>query len=206
MVQNNNNENKENDNKKQENKEKNADKSNNSTPLEKNDKEKEKEETNKNEEKEQILRLMAEFDNYKKRAKNDIDNAKIIGKAEFIKSMLPIIDEFDLALIAIEELKDANILKGVELLYSNFISQLKKEGLEETKSDGMFDPYKHEIIISKQSNKPYGTILGVIKKGYVFNGIMLRPAAVIISNGKQIEDNKNEKNNDKDNIEDNAVK
>ncbi|MCL4381052.1 nucleotide exchange factor GrpE [Candidatus Marsarchaeota archaeon] len=141
--------------------------------------------------KEQILRLIAEFDNYKKRAKNDIDNAKIIGKAELLKNLLSVIDEFDLALLALSEMKDRNIVKGIELLYSNFIAQLRKEGLEETDSNGTFDPYKHEIIISAPSAKPYGTILEVVKKGYMFKGIMLRPASVIISNGK--ENKKNEK-------------
>ena len=133
--------------------------------------------------KEQILRLIAEFDNYKKRAKRDIDNAKIIGKAELIKNLLPVIDEFDLALMSLSQMQNKIVVKGIELLYSNFIGQLRKEGLEETDSDGVFDPYKHEIMISKQSPKPYGTIIEVVKKGYMFNGIMLRPASVIISDG-----------------------
>ena len=133
--------------------------------------------------KEQILRLIAEFDNYKKRAKKDIDNAKIIGKAELIKNLLPVIDEFDLALMSLSQMQNKIVVKGIELLYSNFIGQLRKEGLEETDSDGVFDPYKHEIMISKQSPKPYGTIIEVVKKGYMFNGIMLRPASVIISDG-----------------------
>ncbi len=133
--------------------------------------------------KEQVLRIIAEFDNYKKRTKKDIDNAKIIGKAELIKNLLPIIDEFDLALMSLSQMQDKLVIKGIELLYSNFISQLRKEGLEETDSDGVFDPYKHEIVISKQSSEPYGTIIEVVKKGYMFNGIMLRPASVIISDG-----------------------
>jgi len=135
--------------------------------------------------KDQLLRNMAEFDNYKKRSENEIDNAKNIGKAELIKNLLSIIDEFDLTLLAVSESQEKNLLRGVELLYSNFIVELKKNGLEEIKSEGVFDPYKHEILMAKADSKPKNTILETIKKGYIFNGIMLRPASVIISNGEK---------------------
>lgn len=135
--------------------------------------------------KDQLLRNIAEFDNYKKRSTNDIDNAKTIGKAELLKNLLSIIDEFDLTLLAVSESQEKNLLKGVELLYSNFISELKKNGLKEIKSEGVFDPYKHEILLAKENSKPKDTILETIKKGYMFNEIMLRPASVIISKGEK---------------------
>ncbi len=143
-----------------------------------------------NELKEQLLRNIAEFDNYKKRTRNEIDNAKNIGKAELLKNMLPIIDEFDLTLLAVSESQEKNLSRGIELLYSNFITELKKTGLEEIKSDGIFDPYKHEILMVKENPKPYGVILETIKKGYMFNEIMLRPASVIISKGQEQKENK----------------
>ncbi|MGC8571835.1 MAG: nucleotide exchange factor GrpE [Candidatus Micrarchaeia archaeon] len=141
--------------------------------------------------KERLLRLAAEFDNYKKRVRIEIDSSKQNGKAEFIKELLPIIDEFELALIATKKSSDENITKGIELLYSNFIGMLKKEGLQEVPSDGVYDPYRHEIILLQEDNsKPDGTILEVTKKGYIFNGILLRAASVIVS--------KNNNNNNKD--------
>ncbi len=135
--------------------------------------------------KDQLLRNIAEFDNYKKRSENEMDNAKNIGKAELFKNLLSIIDEFDLTLLAVSESQEKNLLKGVELLYSNFIVELKKNGLEEIKSEGIFDPYKHEILITKASSEPKDTILETIKKGYMFNKIMLRPASVITSKGEK---------------------
>ncbi|MCL5094650.1 MAG: nucleotide exchange factor GrpE [Candidatus Marsarchaeota archaeon] len=148
----------------------------------------EKDENKYNEIKEQLLRLAAEFDNYKKRAKIELNNAKNNGKAELLKNLLQIIDEFEITLIATSESKDKNIARGIELVYSNFISELKKNGLEEIKTSGLFDPYKHEILMIKESDKEYGIILETIKKGYIFNGIMLRPASVIISKGKENKD------------------
>ncbi len=132
--------------------------------------------------KERMLRLAAEFDNYKKRVKSDMEKAQVIGKAEILKNMLPVLDEFELAMLSVSASQDKNLAKGVEMVYSNFIDSLEREGLTEIGTDGVFDPYKHEIVVSKtESSKKPGTILEVVKKGYTFNGIMLRPASVIIA-------------------------
>ncbi|MDE1832855.1 MAG: nucleotide exchange factor GrpE [Candidatus Micrarchaeota archaeon] len=135
--------------------------------------------------KEQLLRLMAEFDNYKKRVRGEIAGSKDMGRAEVILHMLPIVDEFDLAVAAMAKSEDKEALKGLEMLYSNLVSALKKEGLAEIEVDGKFDPYKHEIILVRESDKKEGTILEVIKKGYMFNGAMLRPASVIIAKARE---------------------
>ncbi|MGC8670049.1 MAG: nucleotide exchange factor GrpE [Candidatus Micrarchaeia archaeon] len=143
--------------------------------------------------KEKFLRLAAEFDNYKKRIKIDMDSAKKIGKAELAKSLLPVLDEFELALIALnnsrtkkdsdaeENAQDYSIVKGIEIVYSNLIDTLKRNGIKEVDTSGKFDPYKHEIIMVKESEKEDGVILEVIKKGYVIDDVLIRPASVIIS-------------------------
>ncbi len=131
--------------------------------------------------KEQLLRLAAEFDNYKKRTKNDVDNAKSAGKAELAKSLLPILDEFELALIVVSKTPDKNVARGIEMLYSNFTDLLKKEGLEEVQCKGIFDPYKHEIMMTREGKEKDGTILEVVKKGYIFDNVLLRPASVIVA-------------------------
>jgi molecular chaperone GrpE len=142
---------------------------------------------------ENMLRIAAEFDNYKKRIKKELVGAENMGKALLIKNMLPIIDEFELALLAMSP-TDTHISKGIEMVYSNLIDALKKEGLSEIKVDGVFDPYKHEIVMVRESDKKEGTILEVIKKGYMFEDKMLRPAAVIIAKQKDMEDKKNNDN------------
>ena len=132
--------------------------------------------------KERMLRLAAEFDNYKKRVKSDMEKAQATGKAEILKNLLPVLDEFELAMLSISQSQDRNLAKGVEMVYSNLIDSLEREGLVELAAEGIFDPYKHEIVVSKTdpSRKP-GTILEVVKKGYTFNGLMLRPASVIVA-------------------------
>ena len=143
--------------------------------------------------KESMLRVAAEFDNYKKRVKKELDSAERNGKMSLIKDLLPIVDEFELAMLAINNSKD-NVGKGIEMLYLNFMDRLKKEGLKEIDAKGIFDPYKHEIVMVRESDKKEGTILEVVKKGYIFDDRMLRPSSVIIAKGKEKEND--EKTND----------
>ncbi len=139
--------------------------------------------------KDRLLRLAAEFDNYKKRTMKEVDAAKALGKAELARKLLPVLDEFGLAMEAIEARGDID--KGMALVFSNFADALKKEGLREIDAKGAADPYRHEVILTKGSDKKEGEILEVIRKGYEMNGIMLRPASVIVSKGTvQDEDKK----------------
>ncbi len=133
--------------------------------------------------KERLLRLAAEFDNYKKRIAKEMDASKSMGKAEIVKKILPALDEFELAITAMEDGKEGS-KTGVELVYSNLIEALKHEGLEVIEAKGKFDPYKHEIMLTKESEKGEGTIVEVVRKGYMFNDIMLRPASVIVAKQK----------------------
>lgn len=130
--------------------------------------------------KDRLLRLAAEFDNYKKRVAKEIENSKNVGKAEAITKILPNMDELDLA---IASLGKGGGEKGILLVYANFMNTLKGLGLKEIEATGAFDPYRHEIILTQASDKKEGTILEVVRKGYTLNGIMLRPASVIVSKG-----------------------
>lgn len=139
--------------------------------------------------KDRLLRLAAEFDNYKKRVAKDIDNSKEAGRAEVITRILPTVDEFELALNS--SAKEDEHMKGMALIFSSFISTLKGFGMREIEARGKFDPYRHEIMLTKESDAPEGEILQVVRKGYMLNEIMLRPASVIIS--KKADKNENKK-------------
>lgn len=137
--------------------------------------------------KERFLRLAAEFDNYKKRVAKEMENAKDLGRAEVIKKLLTTVDEFELAISSIKE-DDAHV-RGIALVFSNFISSLKDLGVKEIEAKGRYDPYRHEIVLAEESNRPEGEILKVVRKGYMLNGIMIRPASVIIAKGKETAEN-----------------
>jgi molecular chaperone GrpE len=131
--------------------------------------------------KDRLLRLAAEYDNYKKRTMKEVEGAKLMGRAELMLKMLPILDEFEIALDALDIKVEKE--KGLALVFSNFVDTLKKEGLTELVAKGVVDPYKHEIMLAKEGNEKEGTIIDVVRKGYMLNGIMLRPASVIVSKG-----------------------
>ena len=140
--------------------------------------------------KDRMLRLAAEFDNYKKRVAKDLGASSDKGKAEILAKLLPVIDEFELA-ISNMDVKQEHA-KGISLIYSNFISTLKSAGLRAFEVSGRYDPYKQEIVLAEESDEEEGTVLGVVRKGYAFNEIMLRPASVIVAKKRHVEQTKNE--------------
>ena len=142
---------------------------------------KKQEQSQGDESRERLLRLAAEFDNYKKRVTKDIDNSKSVGKAEIVSKILPSIDEFELALSSSGKTEN---MKGMALIFSNLMGALKGAGLKESPVDGSLDPYRHEVLLVKDSYVKEGTILEVVRKGYMLNDIMIRPASVIVSNGR----------------------
>lgn len=146
--------------------------------------------------KERMLRLAAEFDNYKRRAKADADRSRDIGRAEIARDMLSVLDELELALMTGKEngSESDNMIKGVEMVYTNFYEALRHAGLTPIPAEGKFDPELHEIIMTRESDEQPGEILEVMKRGYTLGGIMLRPASVIVAGGKNDKDNDKKQN------------
>ena len=125
-----------------------------------------------------LQRLQAEFENYKKR--NENDNAKFIKLAnkELIKQLLPILDNFQLAF----QNKDSKeFVKGMELIYSNFYSILEENGLKKINTEGKFNPYKHEVLLTADSEEEPETILEELQAGFALNGEVIRSAKVKVS-------------------------
>ena len=127
-----------------------------------------------------LKRLQAEFENYKKRAdKEKIGFAKF-ANAGVISQMLPVLDSFEIAL------KNTNdkekFIEGMKMIYAQFHSILEAEGLMPIKAVGeKFDPYRHEVLMKEESDKPEDTILEEFQKGYMLNDKVLRHSKVKIS-------------------------
>jgi molecular chaperone GrpE len=130
-----------------------------------------------------LKRLQAEFENYKKRV--DKENAQFLknANAELIKDILPVLDSFELAI------KNSNgnaeittFKKGLELIYAQLFGILESEGLRPIQTkDQRFDPFKHEVLMVKESEHDDDHILQEFQKGYMFNDTVLRHAKVMIS-------------------------
>jgi molecular chaperone GrpE len=132
----------------------------------------------------QLLRLKAEFENYRKRMEREKENARRWGKEEMIVRMVSLMDVMEQAESAAHKSPDVkSMVLGLDMLYGEFKRLLKDEGLEEILSV-VGDPYDHnaqEAVETIESEQDEGRILAVLQKGYRFQGMLFRPARVKIS-------------------------
>jgi len=141
------------------------------------------------------LRLLAEFDNYRKRVSKEIEEAKEAAKRSIIKEFLVILDNLEKAIEMAYKHKDA-IIEGIELSIKSFKDMLKKHGVEEINpKKENFDPNLHDALMTQESDElPKNTVIQTVEKGYMLKDKLIRPAKVIVSSGKS---EKTQKNNNK---------
>jgi molecular chaperone GrpE len=130
------------------------------------------------------LRLSAEFDNYRKRMlKEKMDWNRYAGE-EIFSRMLPVIDDFERALVHIREAADMEALKqGIELIYNKFRDYLNQQGVSEINAMNQdFDMDQHEAVTKIPAPEPAlkGKIVDVIEKGYTLNEKVIRFPKVVI--------------------------
>jgi molecular chaperone GrpE len=137
-------------------------------------------------EKDKHLRLFAEFENYKRRtSKERIDLYKTANQ-EVLQAILPVLDDFDRAIIEIKKSEDEVLLKGVELIHDKLKSTLFSKGLEEVplKAGDLFDADFAEAITQIPAPSPNlkGKIVDVLEKGYKLGDKIIRFPKVVIGN------------------------
>ena len=133
--------------------------------------------------KDQLLRTMAEFDNYRKRTTKEKEQIFNRGVSYVVEAILPVIDNFERALAAAKDRED-NFVKGVEMTYQQMLSALKNLGVEQMDSLGQtFDPYFHDAM-QHVEDEQYGEneIVAVFQKGYMLNDQVIRPSLVKVAN------------------------
>ena len=128
------------------------------------------------------IRLLAEFENYKRRTQEEKNNLfKYEGK-DLAKSLLPIIDDLNRTLEIDKKTKSEKILEGIELIITNLNKNLMDMGIKAFDSLGEdFDPDCHEALMSEKSDKGENVIIREFEKGYVYNDKILRHAKVVVS-------------------------
>ncbi len=130
-----------------------------------------------------LRRLAADFDNFRKRAARDQENLVARAHERLMKALLPVLDDIERALVAAGEHEEARLHEGVELVARELREAVKREGLQEIETDGRFDPHVHEALLSQPSEQEEGTVIEVLQKGYRLGDRVLRPARVVISQG-----------------------
>jgi molecular chaperone GrpE len=132
----------------------------------------------------QNVRKLAEFENFRKRSEREKKEFFRFALADFMKDLLPVIDNFDRAMTTGGEGKE-QILEGVELIHKQFQDALQKYGLSVIDQSAVpFDPQIHEAVIREENpDLPSHTVTEVLQKGYFLNDRLLRPAMVRVAVG-----------------------
>jgi len=129
-----------------------------------------------------LLRLAAEFDNYKKRAARERQEYVALANERLVKELLPILDDLERALAAAEEHEEAKLEEGVRLVHRSLEQLLAREGVEVIDTSGAFDPHVHEAMLAQPSEEAEsGTVIDVMQKGYRLGNRVVRPARVIVA-------------------------
>lgn len=133
---------------------------------------------------EKYLRLYAEFENYKKRTRAELDTERTYRAQSVLRDILPAIDNIERALAQKGESEEFKSLhKGVEMVYESLLSSLKDNGLEVIEAlDKPFDPNLHQAVMQEQDqDKASGIVLDELQKGYKLKERVLRPSMVKVN-------------------------
>ncbi len=131
--------------------------------------------------------LAAEFENTKKRFEREKDNLLKYGNEKILSSLVGVVDNFDLTVSALKNDNDdkvQNIVKGIEMIRTQFLDVLKQNGLTQVESLGkIFDPNFHEAVAQAPApGKEDQEIITEYQRGYILNGRLLRASKVVVAN------------------------
>lgn len=125
---------------------------------------------------EDLRRVQADFENYRKRVVRDQESVAARAAAAVVEGLLPVVDNFERAI------EHGEGGEGVELVFKDLLATLEREGLEEIPALGAgFDPNVHEAVDSReQDGLEMPTVIEVFRRGYMFKGQLLRPVMVVV--------------------------
>lgn len=134
-------------------------------------------------EKDDYLRLMAEFETFRRRSAEERLSLVSTAASDTIKGLLPVLDDCERAISILAESKDEAAKEGTTLIYDKLLGYLKGKGLESIKAKGeKFDTDFHEAVTQfpVQDEAQKGMVIDVVQTGYTLNGKILRYAKVVV--------------------------
>jgi molecular chaperone GrpE len=132
----------------------------------------------------QLLRTAADFDNFRKRTRREVDDAHKRGKEELLRELLPVFDNLERAVVHAEQASDAKaVADGVGMVLKQFQDTLGKVGIKRIAAlGGPFDPSLHEAIQQIETNDhPAGTIVAEVQPGYAMGDRLVRASMVVVA-------------------------
>jgi molecular chaperone GrpE len=131
---------------------------------------------------ERIVRLTADFDNFRKRAQREKDEARQFANQGLLEKLLPVLDNFEMALTAVKG-ADPSVRDGVQMILDQLLGVLKESGVEPVDATGQpFDPNLHDALSQEETTEvEEGTVVQQVQRGYKLNDRLVRPARVVVA-------------------------
>jgi molecular chaperone GrpE len=137
--------------------------------------------------KEQWVRTAADFDNYRKRSRREVDDARKGGREEILKDLLPVFDNLERAIASAQRATEPKaVADGLSMIVKQFVDVLGRGGITKVKTvGGSFDPSVHEAIQQVETDDhPPGTVVSEIQAGYMQGERLVRAAMVVVAKAK----------------------
>lgn len=137
-----------------------------------------------NAEKDKVLRLSAEFENFKKRKQREIDDFKKFANETVFRELLSVVDNLERAIgSATDAVEETSLLEGVKLTHKELLKLFESFSVKPVEAENQpFDPNFHQAVTHAQNNDvPDNTVTHVLQKGYLLHDRLLRPAMVVVS-------------------------
>ena len=136
-----------------------------------------------------LLRVSAEFENYKKRATRDLEELRKFANQSLIKELLSVVDNLELAMNSTNGHKtiDQGLLQGLEMTHKEILKVFEKFNVKPIEANGQaFDPTFHEAVMQEETdNVDENTVINELQKGYLIHDRLLRPAMVVVARPKK---------------------
>ncbi|WP_062306307.1 nucleotide exchange factor GrpE [Alicyclobacillus sendaiensis] len=131
----------------------------------------------------QLLRTRADFDNFRRRTRQEREELVQFATKKLLADLLPVLDNFDRAIQALEGVNEPQMKQGIEMVHRQLIQVMHQYGVTEMDAVGApFDPAQHEAVMQEQvEGQEPGRVIEVLQKGYLLHGRVLRPAMVKVS-------------------------
>ena len=147
-----------------------------------------------------LLRLSAEFENYKKRSSREIDEFRKFANQSLIKEMLSVVDNLELAMNSTNshEAINKDLLQGLEMTHREILKVFEKFNVKPIDAKGQpFDPTFHEAVMQEETNDyAKNTVINEMQRGYMIHERLLRPSMVVVAKPRENNDSENPDKND----------
>jgi molecular chaperone GrpE len=137
--------------------------------------------------KDMLVRTAADFDNFRKRSRREVDDARRAGREDLLKELLPVFDNLERAIQSALKATDVKAVSdGLGMILKQFDSTLGRSGIKRVPTIGsMFDPSIHEAIQQIETDEhPPGTVVAEVQPGYVAGEKLVRAAMVVVAKPK----------------------